>query len=268
VAELTAEGLTNAQIAEKLAISERTVKYHLSEVYARLDVDGRSRLRERIRRGLPAILLGPWARKMALGALAALACGLLVVAVVRTRPADSAAPSPQPAAARPMPTPTVTPVASPGETYTTGRLYIPAIDSAADIRSWRFEPTYGVAPNAPELLGIAADRPLSADGGNIIWGHVDWYDGTPTPFARLRELERGDLILLRLGEDGPLLRYEVTLVIANGLLEWHYDERHLDAFARTPRSLTLLTHGGDWSGHGYTKTTRVTARLQAPLTSR
>ena len=41
---LVAEGRTNAQIGERLVISPNTVKWHLSNVYAKLDVEGRAEL--------------------------------------------------------------------------------------------------------------------------------------------------------------------------------------------------------------------------------
>lgn len=44
VARLTAEGLTNAQIAVRLFISAHTVKVHLAHAYAKLGVSGRAQL--------------------------------------------------------------------------------------------------------------------------------------------------------------------------------------------------------------------------------
>jgi DNA-binding CsgD family transcriptional regulator len=44
VARLVAQGLTNAQIAESLAISPRTVARHLDNIYARLDLRSRAGL--------------------------------------------------------------------------------------------------------------------------------------------------------------------------------------------------------------------------------
>jgi DNA-binding NarL/FixJ family response regulator len=41
VVKLVAEGLTNQQIARRLVVSEATVKTHLNNVLAKLDVDGR-----------------------------------------------------------------------------------------------------------------------------------------------------------------------------------------------------------------------------------
>lgn len=42
VMQLIAEGLSNRQIAEKLVVSEKTVKNHISSIYSRLGVHGRS----------------------------------------------------------------------------------------------------------------------------------------------------------------------------------------------------------------------------------
>lgn len=39
---LVAQGLTDAQVAEKLIISPRTVNWHLSVIYSKLDVSSRS----------------------------------------------------------------------------------------------------------------------------------------------------------------------------------------------------------------------------------
>ncbi len=49
VLQLMAEGLANKQIALRLAISEHTVKFHLSSLYAKLNVSGRT---EAVKRGL------------------------------------------------------------------------------------------------------------------------------------------------------------------------------------------------------------------------
>jgi DNA-binding CsgD family transcriptional regulator len=44
VAHLAAEGLSNAQIAERLFISVHTVKVHLARAYTKLEVSGRAQL--------------------------------------------------------------------------------------------------------------------------------------------------------------------------------------------------------------------------------
>jgi DNA-binding CsgD family transcriptional regulator len=41
VLRLVAEGLTNAQVAERLFVAPRTVNAHLTSVYAKLRVEGR-----------------------------------------------------------------------------------------------------------------------------------------------------------------------------------------------------------------------------------
>jgi DNA-binding CsgD family transcriptional regulator len=51
VADIAAEGLTNQAIATRLVMSANTVKTHLSHIYAKLGVSGRSGLAaERARR--------------------------------------------------------------------------------------------------------------------------------------------------------------------------------------------------------------------------
>ena len=44
IAHLIGEGLSNAEIAERLRISENTVRFHLKDIYSRLDVHTRTRL--------------------------------------------------------------------------------------------------------------------------------------------------------------------------------------------------------------------------------
>jgi len=44
---LVAEGLTNTRIAERLSVSEHTVKFHLQNIFQKLDVSGRPRTAER-----------------------------------------------------------------------------------------------------------------------------------------------------------------------------------------------------------------------------
>ncbi len=48
VFELLCEGLSNKQIAEQLAISANTVRYHLKQVYAKLGVRSRARAIARV----------------------------------------------------------------------------------------------------------------------------------------------------------------------------------------------------------------------------
>ena len=84
VAELVAEGLTNAEIGDRLGISLDGAKYHVSEVLTRLnlerreqigawmDADGRGRFRARALVGLVAVLLGG----AAAGAIAGLWLGV------------------------------------------------------------------------------------------------------------------------------------------------------------------------------------------------
>ena len=53
VLQLTAQGLANKQIAASLEISENTVKFHLSSLYAKLGVTSRTEaVRSGVRRGL------------------------------------------------------------------------------------------------------------------------------------------------------------------------------------------------------------------------
>jgi DNA-binding NarL/FixJ family response regulator len=44
IVRLAAEGLRNKEIAERLTITEGTVKIHLHNIYEKLDVSGRSQL--------------------------------------------------------------------------------------------------------------------------------------------------------------------------------------------------------------------------------
>jgi DNA-binding NarL/FixJ family response regulator len=53
VLQLTAQGLPNKQIASALGISEHTIKFHLSSLYAKLGVTSRTEaVRAGVRRGL------------------------------------------------------------------------------------------------------------------------------------------------------------------------------------------------------------------------
>jgi DNA-binding CsgD family transcriptional regulator len=48
VVALTAQGLTNREIATRLFVSPRTVETHLTHVFAKLDLTGRSALRDAV----------------------------------------------------------------------------------------------------------------------------------------------------------------------------------------------------------------------------
>ena len=48
IAILAAKGLKNTEIAEKLFITENTVRSHLRTTYQKLDIDRRGRLAERL----------------------------------------------------------------------------------------------------------------------------------------------------------------------------------------------------------------------------
>ncbi|TMG01522.1 MAG: response regulator transcription factor, partial [Chloroflexi bacterium] len=88
VLELLRSGASNAQIAERLSITERTVKFHVSEILSKLGVGSREEaariaLPER-RRWWAAWPL--WARIAGAATMAAAAAGLALLAwgVVRT----------------------------------------------------------------------------------------------------------------------------------------------------------------------------------------
>lgn len=51
VAELVAEGLTNRDIAERLFITPGTVRRHVSHIFSKLQITGRVRLAQKVRRG-------------------------------------------------------------------------------------------------------------------------------------------------------------------------------------------------------------------------
>jgi DNA-binding NarL/FixJ family response regulator len=42
VLSLVAQGLTNAQIAQRINVSDNTVKFHLQNIYQKLDVSNRT----------------------------------------------------------------------------------------------------------------------------------------------------------------------------------------------------------------------------------
>jgi DNA-binding NarL/FixJ family response regulator len=61
VLQLVAKGLTNRQIASKLAISPATVKAHLAHLYSKLEVHSRVQaLRKAMELGLFATQSGTW----------------------------------------------------------------------------------------------------------------------------------------------------------------------------------------------------------------
>jgi LuxR family maltose regulon positive regulatory protein len=49
VANLAAEGLRNSEIAEKLMVTENTVRFHLRTVFQKLDIDRRAKLAEKLK---------------------------------------------------------------------------------------------------------------------------------------------------------------------------------------------------------------------------
>jgi len=48
IALLAAKGLKNSEIAEKLFVTENTVRTHLHAVFQKLDIDRRSKLAEKL----------------------------------------------------------------------------------------------------------------------------------------------------------------------------------------------------------------------------
>ena len=49
VAKLAAEGLRNSEIAEKLVVTESTVRTHLRTIFQKLQIDRRARLAEKLK---------------------------------------------------------------------------------------------------------------------------------------------------------------------------------------------------------------------------
>lgn len=44
VAELVVKGMSNKEVADKLNVSEKTVKFHLGKIYKRLEIKSRTQL--------------------------------------------------------------------------------------------------------------------------------------------------------------------------------------------------------------------------------
>jgi DNA-binding CsgD family transcriptional regulator len=116
VLALLREGLTNDQIAQRLAISERTAKFHVSEILSKLGVSSRQQAASWSpgqRRPWWAVVLTPfaalrrapaWAPAVLASALllaVVLGAGLVAAGLART----SGAPAPQPVVAQPTITP-------------------------------------------------------------------------------------------------------------------------------------------------------------------
>lgn len=154
VAELVAQGLTNAEIGDRLGISRDGAKYHVSEVLTRLNLERREQIREWVV-GRPA------KRSRRAFAGLALAFGAFVGAAIAVAVVSADLIQPPSGPAGPSPVATETAIERPGEQ----------------------EPnTEGDQLSEPELLALL-HQPLS-------WDHPDYAMRVPPPSIEAVKRER------------------------------------------------------------------------------
>jgi len=153
----------------------------------------------------------------------------------------AATPAPR-ATARPTTTAEPTGTPSPVVTAAPARLVIPKIGVDAPVTPKGLRPDrFMDTPNGPEDVAwyVFSARP-GMSGNAVLSGHLDYHDYGAAVFWRLKELQQGDLVEVRL-DDGSVLRYQVSLKLS-------YDARTApvpEIIGPTGKEVvTLITCGG------------------------
>jgi hypothetical protein len=158
----------------------------------------------------------------------------------------------------PTPTPTPVPISTPEPLPSNAPIASFHLESAGVDSSWPVEEGGIVElggrvvladPKNPQAIAWYPDygRPGYRGGNTLVSGHLNWYTGIPTPFARLDQVEMGDALYITL-TDGT--QYVYTVVELYSITESEYASRAeeityppLDSYHER---VTLISCGGDF----------------------